>query len=278
MTARLVENMDFASYLAHHALSASGMKHLLDSPARFQWERDNPSDSPAMLLGRLIHAIAFDQPHDFIVKDWNAASNVGKARRDEVLAEHGVDSVDALAIVSADDWTVAEGIAKALRTNRLAHSVLFRPLVKHEVSAFWTDDETGVELKCRYDALGHDWRIGDLKSTRKARPETFVRDAAAFGYFTSAAQYVAGAAAFDAAAEYILVAVEKTRPHFISVVGINDMDLELGERLRRKAIRRYAECVERDEWPGYDGEIAYPEAPSWWRYQAEEATEVEMTF
>lgn len=262
---RLVEDMPFEDYLKHPALSASGMKHLLDSPARFQWERQNPTDTAAMSLGRLIHAIAFDQPHNYVVKDWDGRTKEGKARAAEV-AEQGLEYAD------ADDWAVAEGIAKALKDNNLARQILYPHQASHEVSAFWTDEETGVELKCRFDTLGPHF-ITDLKSTTKARPETFVRDAAAYGYFLGAAQYTAGAeAAGVGALKFYLVAVEKKPPHFLSVNGINDMDMELGERLRRKAIRRYVDCVERGEWPGYDAEIQYPDAPSWWRYMAEEQT------
>jgi hypothetical protein len=262
MTARLVEDMPFEDYLAHPALSASGMKRLLDMPARFKVERP---DTSAMSLGRLIHAIAFDQPHTFTIKDWDGRTTAGKARAAEV-AEQGLE------ICSEDDWNVAQGITDALKANQLAHSMLYGPMVKHEVSAFWTDEETGVELKCRFDSLSHDWRICDLKSTTYAKPEAFAKSAATYGYFTAAAQYRAGAAAFGADAEFLLVAVEKNPPHFISVNGINEFDLELGERLRRKAIRLYADCLERDEWPDYSGQIHYPDAPAWWRIAAEETT------
>jgi hypothetical protein len=262
MTAQLIEDMPFEDYLKHPALSASGMKRLLDCPARFKVEQ---TDSAAMRLGRLIHAIAFDQPHNFTIKDWDGRTKDGKARSAEV-AEQGLEIVD------QDDWNTAQGITDALKANQLAHSMLFQGRVKHEVSAFWTDEETGVELKCRFDSLSSDWRICDLKSTTYAKPEAFAKSAATYGYFTAAAQYRAGAAAFGADAEFILVAVEKTPPHFISVVGINDFDLELGERLRRKAIRLYADCMERDHWPDYSGQIHYPDAPTWWRLAAEETT------
>lgn len=272
MSARVVEDMPFEDYLAHPALSASGMKRLLDSPARFQWERENPYETPALILGRLIHAFAFHQPHNFIIKDWDARTTAGKARRDEVLAEKGVESVDDLALVSEDDWAIAGGIAEALRVNKLAHSILYPPGVRHEVSAFWTDDDTGIELKCRFDAIS-DRAIGDLKSTHYAHPNSSAKTAATYGYFTSAAQYRAGALATGLGhRDFILVNVEKAPPHFISVTGVNEYDLELAERLRRKAIRIYADCSESGEWPDYTQQIEYPDAPGWWRVMAENDT------
>lgn len=265
MTGTYVEDMDFAEYLAHPAFSASGMKRILDSPARFKWEQENKTDTAAMRTGRLIHAIAFAQPHTFTVKDWDGRTTDGKSRAAEV-AEQGLE------VVSEDDWAMAQGIRVALSKNMTAGPIVYGKDVKHEVSAFWTDPETGVELKCRFDAIG-DRAIGDLKSTNYAKPEAFAKSAATYGYFVSAPHYLAGAVEVGfGEREFYMVAAEKAAPHFISVVGINAFDLELGERLRRKAIRIYAECVERDEWPDYSGEIAYPSAPGWWRMDAEEQT------
>jgi hypothetical protein len=265
MTAQLIEDMPFEDYLKHPALSASGMKRILDCPARFKVEQ---TDTAAMRLGRLIHAIAFDQPHNFTIKDWDGRTKDGKARAAEV-AEQGLEIVDQA------DWDQAHAITGALKASELASDILFPKGVRHEVSVFWTDAETGVELKCRFDAIseGLGMVVGDLKSTQYAKPEAFAKSAATYGYFTAAAQYRAGAIALGhPEPDYFLVAVEKTPPHFISVVGINDFDLELGERLRRKAIRLYADCMERDHWPDYSGQIHYPDAPTWWRLAAEETT------
>lgn len=267
MSAEVIYDMPFEDYLAHPALSASGMKRLLDSPARFQWDREHPTETAAMIHGRLIHAVAFGQPHNATVKDWDGRTKEGKERAAEIESL-GLD------IVSADEWDVAEGIATALKANERVADVLYGRGVRHEVSAFWTDPETGVELKCRFDSLQANGDIGDLKSTTGAHPDVFIKDAAKYGYFTSAAHYRDGSIAVGLSHDptFTLVAVEKKAPHFISVVGINDYDLQLAELLRRKAIRTYAECVERDQWPDYTREVAYPDAPAWWRIQAEQAT------
>lgn len=273
MNAELIHDMPFADYLAHPALSATGMRRLLDSPARYVWDRQHPLDTPTLILGRLIHALAFDQPHVFAVKDWDGRTKEGKVRAAEV-SEAGLE------IVSEDDWATAQGIADALRENQLARSVLYGAGTEHEVSAIWTDEETGVELRCRFDALTTDGRIRDLKSTLYAKPSAFTASAARYGYYMAAAHYRAAVIALglNPDPEFLLVAVEKAAPHFISVTGMNAPDLDLAERLRRKAIRTYADCLERDEWADYSSEITYPDAPSWWRYSVEEQTEMEMTF
>lgn len=265
-SARLVEDLPFEAYLKHPALSASGMKRLLDSPARFKVEQE---ETPTLGLGRLIHAIAFDQPHNWTIKDWDGRTKDGKARAAEV-AEQGLE------ICSEDDWEVAHGIESALRANPLARSILYPAGARHEVSAIWTDDETGVELRCRFDTLAPA-HIGDLKSTTYAKPEAMARSSATYGYYLSAAQYLAAAKALDLPVrEFFIVAAEKRPPYFLSVVGINEFDLELAERLRRKAIRKYADCLERDDWPDYTTQIQYPDAPAWWRYSVEDETEEQM--
>lgn len=267
MSAEVLYDMPFEEYLAHPALSASGMKRLLDSPARFQWERKNPTETAAMVHGRLIHAVAFGQPHNATVKDWDGRTKEGKERAAEVEAA-------GMEVVSADDMAVAEGIANALSASQLARRFLYGTDTRHEVSAFWTDPETGVDLKCRFDSLHANGDIGDLKSTTGSRPALFIKDAAKYGYFTSAAHYRAGAIALRLSPDptFTLVAVEKKAPHFISVIGINDYDLQLAHLLRRKAIRTFAECTERDQWPDYTHEVAFPDAPGWWRIEAEQTT------
>lgn len=266
--ARLVEDLPFEDYLDHPALSASGMKHLLDSPARFRHERQEPSDSAAMRLGRYVHALAFEQDHDFIEKTWDARTTEGKKKAAEI-AWAGLE------VVSSDDWAIAQGISEAIRKNRGASEILFPPGVRHEVSCFWTDEETGVDLRCRFDALGPK-KIGDLKSIVGAHPNSVAKSAASYGWLVSGAHYTAAARQLGLDLEFVLVACEKKPPYFVSLVGINEIDLELAERLRRKAIRLYADCLERDSWPDYSGEITYPEAPKWWRYAAEDATYDEM--
>jgi hypothetical protein len=274
MTARLIEDMNEEDYLDHPALSRSGMQDILDAPAVFAWKRENPrNDTAAMNLGKLVHALAFDQPHPFCVKDWDGRTKDGKIRAAEV-AEQGLLTID------AEDWDIAPKVVEVLREHPIASKLLWpEGGARNEVTAIWTDAETGVELRARFDVLpnpvdGQPYIVPDLKTSLTSRPTTFVKSAAEFGYYLQAAHYVAAikALGIHPDPEFMFIAVEKGQRRFLSIVGINMLDLQLAERLRRKAIRTYSECVATDTWPGWGDDIAYPDAPNWWRYQAEELT------
>lgn len=266
MSATLIPDMPFADYLAHPALSASGMKRLLDCPARFRHEQAQlKAPSPSMLLGSLIHHMVLGSDVEYVAKDWDARTNEGKERAAEVSATGAV-------VVTAAQWVTAENVAAAIWAHPTAKRLLTSGATEQTI--IWTDAATGVELKCRLDVLPDDGRlVPDLKTARNARPDKFARDEADYGYAIQRAQQIEAVRSLGLydAPESVLVAVETDAPHLVSLVGLSDSDILLARGLREKAIRLYAECAAADHWPGYPDSITYPDAPIWWRLQAEES-------
>jgi hypothetical protein len=72
----------------------------------------------------------------------------------------------------------------------------------------------------------------------------------------------------------ILVFVEKKRPWCVNIKPIAPEAIMAGHRIVRRAVRRFADCLSKGEWPGYDdsGMTAY--MPAWRQKQLD--TEAEL--
>jgi len=126
-----------------------------------------------------------------------------------------------------------------------------------ELSHFIKDRETGVWLKCRTDYLRELKEsaavISDYKSSTTANPDDFCRKAWGYRYFQSAAFYidiVRQTTGLDVS-DFWMVTQSKSAPYLVTVNRFDADALEAGRELNRKAIRQFAQCLARDEWPGY---------------------------
>lgn len=90
-----------------------------------------------------------------------------------------------------------------------------------ELSAYWTDKETGVLCRCRPDF----WR---------GHPNHF-----------------------------IFIAVEKKPPYAVGVYKLDEESVDLGRAVYRADLKRYAECLANDNWPGYGDKIQTISVPGW---------------
>lgn len=59
------------------------------------------------------------------------------------------------------------------------------------------------------------------------------------------------------------VVLETYPPYELSLIDLAPSALALAESKVERAIEIWAECLERDEWPGYDRRVASIEVPTW---------------
>jgi len=154
--------------------------------------------------------------------------------------------------------------ASACATSIMSHRVYQQirdAQVEHTV--FWTDKETGIECKARFDVLGP--LLVDLKTTRDASPKGFQRAIATYGYHIQAAHYMAGAIANGMEPQgFLFACVETSAPYLPAGYLMGNPTLEQGERERREALTTYAQCLRDDRWPGYnDDRIEVIDLPTW---------------
>lgn len=254
---------------AEPSISHSGLRQLEQCPAKYwYWSPLNPNPPERetkahFSYGKAAHSLLLEGEdafwRDFAVlpEDHNPRTKDGKAERERLEADgytvlkHG----DHAAIVAMRDALAANPTAAAAFQN-----------CDMEKSLIWQDAETGVWLRCRPDALPRARRlIPDYKTTQSAHPEDLRKSVWNFGWHTQAALYLDGIEAVtgERPEAFFYVAQEKEPPYPVTLVTLSDEALEWGRMQNRRAIRLFAECLERDHWPGYADDVVELGLPGW---------------
>jgi hypothetical protein len=127
-----------------------------------------------------------------------------------------------------------------------------------EQSAYATDEEYKVEVKTRPDMFNTDTRIMlDVKNMASASAFSFQKSIGAYGYHMQHAAYVdiwQQATGLEVEA-FFFVVFEKSKPPAVQLFELSPSAIAEGHAIYRKALERWAQCSEADEWPGYPGGV-----------------------
>jgi len=289
LTGRIVKNMPDAEYRQAPGYGSTALKWFIEEvPAQARHWIDHPEDAPTFdgsELGTLTHALVLDQPHGFIVKDWNYSTKVGKARAVDVLTEHGGEgdaSLDAagfaeafaaagVSLVTEADFALAKGMAEGARRHPTVRAMLEQP-GSAECSAFAEVD--GVLCKARFDYLPDqsERRITaiDLKTAFSAHPLKFTKNAARLDYGVQHVSYldvlaeIMGPMPHDMQPELLFAVVDKRPPHFTALIGLPEIWVQKARERTQRARRVIRECQESGVWPDYGTGIHYIDPPTWY--------------
>ena len=170
------------------------------------------------------------------------------------------------AIITPKDYLLANKIAVSVLDTKLAKTILRNGAP--EQSVFWIDPETGVLCKCRPDWLcepNPNSAILDVKTTVDASPEGFARAVFKYGYHRQAAWYLDGVEAATGMTpdSFMFLALEKTNPFAHAFYYADEQMIEQGRIENRALLRRYADCLAEDKWPGYDEKLLPLSLPRW---------------
>ena len=272
-TPGVISNLPEPEYHAHWALSQSLAKHILapGCPALVKHLREKGEEPKAVWeFGTAAHkrVLGVGQEVRYVqAKDWKT-----KKAQEEGAAARAAGAIPLL----EEKRGVIEGMEKAIRDHPVASALLDPKFGKPEQSLFAQDPETGIWLRSRLDWLrdpsANRLLLVDYKTTKCAHPAVFVKDVVNLGYHFQFTFYrmMAILLGLDPNPAALFVAQEKTPPYLVSVSQLPEELIEKGDQLNRKAIDLYADCLERDEWPGYDENITVLETPGWYRYQLEQ--------
>jgi len=225
------------------------------------------SESAALSFGQAAHD-AILRPQEFIKKwgvfpeDYNGVTKEGKEKKKALQASYG-DSLlkhgDALAL-------------RALQSSLEAHPTikqLLNGITKTELPLQW--DEQGIVCKARIDAvttIKGQTLLLDLKTSRSAAQSDFERSCISYGYLIQSAHYIAGARACglitNENSNFLHVVVEKEAPFLSAVYCLDDASLEVGEKRRQLALRKYSAAKSTGIWPGYSEQIETIACPHWY--------------
>jgi hypothetical protein len=152
--------------------------------------------------------------------------------------------------VTHDELKIILAMSKSLALDPLVNEGLLRGYVEH--SGFAKDHETGLWLKVRPDVIPtHTGEFCDLKTAADVTTVALQSSIRSFGYHQQGALIWEVAELlkhpFDS---FYLMFIETDRPYCARALPLTEDDLARGRLQNRAMIRRIANCITTDHWPG----------------------------
>ncbi len=237
-------------------LSKSTLDLIHKSPAHYKAFLEGEKDKPtaAMIFGSLVHALVFEQHHEYaIIPECDRRTKEGKAIYEEFLNESKGKEL----LVTWEQFNLAKKIYDAVKSHKAASKLLSTD-GKVEVPFF--GELEGVNVRCKAD-FSNSRFIVDLKTTASAAPEEFIRSVFNYRYHVQAALYM-DLMKID---RFFFIAVEKESPFNVEVYELDQESIEIGRQEYKKDIAKYKECVASGIWPSYnkDQDITILSLPNW---------------
>lgn len=246
-------------YRSDPSACQSDMKEFLRSPAHLKARKDNPKEpTDNMILGTMLHHLVLtpDAPCKLVVrpKEMKFTTTEGKAWRD--LNQHHI---------THEDNQKALAMAKAIK--ECPQAALMLGDGKPEVSVFTEFNAVGkpLKVKARIDFVHSGNALLDIKTTQDARPLAFSRTIVDFGYHIQAAWYLdAWNNESDQKKDWFcFIVVESEPPHGVKCYFLDSEAVELGRSKYVSQLPFLRDCIERDNWPGYYGDVERINLPKW---------------
>lgn len=220
----------------------SRLKHFSASALHY-WQacQDDNDDTIAFRFGRGFHALSLGTP----VKRWTGKNRNSNDYKTFVAENPGVE------VLTAKEWDTAHRMFEAIQRHATARELLFGTGSILEETIEW--EFGGRKCTSRPDSRRGTDLLVDLKSTVCAEPKKFARDAVFRGYHSQFSFYGhAIASRFGAfPSQSICVAVEKKKPHAVTVMELPKATLLEGEKAWRLWWEQLMVCEAANVWPGY---------------------------
>jgi len=246
--------MERAEYEAIDAINWSALKEMRRSPLHFQHRRRAPpADNDTLRVGRAVHTAVLEPdrfPRKYVV--WQGGRRYGK-EWEQFKAVHHRET-----ILTLEQHTRACLIRDAVRAHPVARPYLERG--DAEVVHTWTDHDTGLACKARFDWLSPSALV-DIKTARHAVSErAFQVTAYRLSYFHQLSFYAGG---LDPTPPAIIVAVEPEAPFDVAVWQLSEDALYAAGEDIKKLLARVVECQRADRWPGAFDRPQELDLPRW---------------
>lgn len=277
-----IRGMPIDVYHKHPALSESGLKTLLDCPARYYYKYLSgdyePKEKPSFKIGKACHKYILEGEDAFYKEYWhNPYSEYTKPEILRILKEKFNYDAPKTTLVSdlmdillksdgierkpihlnQNELNQVIGTARAIKNNKKAYNA-FHQKGESEISLFWIDEETGLMLKCRPDFLPTNHKlVPDYKTCQSVNPEIFYGDFIKYGYHIEAAMYMAGIKAVfnDDVETFFFVAQEKEPPYITQVYVPDDAIVTYGDKAVRLGINKFIECQQKGFFGTYSESV-----------------------
>ena len=250
------------------ALSYSGAKEMLRSPAHYRAYKDKPRTppTPAMEFGSAMHWLVF-QPEKWdalVVPDISDShnSNNWKAFRGSLP--------DGAIVLPPGDGTptkpgieIAKKMHAALQKKKSVMDILGRKGAAERMGLF-EDQAYGFWWKIRPDFLV-DLMVIEYKTDTNAGIGAYVRKLANMEYHLQGGLYALGASIITGVhhRQFKWIVQEKEEPFESRVYSASPLMLDEARHTLGQIAETYARCRETNEWPGYPDEDYELDLPGW---------------
>lgn len=274
-----IYEMSNRDYRAAPGFHFSGLKEFLRSPAHYwHYKQFGRVATEDMKKGTALHTAVLepqkfaeeiaiaptDGPKKPTKAQLNAEKPSKKARASIMFWEEFEANSIGKTIITAKSHEQVLGMTAAVESHPEAQRIFASGYA--ETSVFAKDPKYSFMWKVRPDWITPDGAVVDLKSCQDASPEGFQKQIGSYQYHIQAALYmrVLTWATGRDHKHWFFVAVEKEPPHCCAVYALDDFrSLDSANLKIDRARRRYAWCLDWDEWHGYGDEIKSIGAPKW---------------
>lgn len=262
------------------SLSSSGVRAILRRPLEYWWtspynpDREELESKPALDFGKAAHMLLLGEdgfaehyalrPAKYeddkgVWKPWNANSNACK--------EWLVKTSDAgKTVITETEIGHIRHMATALQSKEAVRLGILNGRIERSIFT----KRNGIWLKSRPDVIPNaSGDFVDLKTAASVDDDSLSKAIYNNGYHVQAGftrMVVRDVLGPDAFTSFTFAFVEKQPPYDVRIMQLKDSDIDLGERQAMRGLAILAECIERREWPGFDGHdqhISFIEMPAW---------------
>lgn len=262
------ENMPEAEYHAHPALSSTGVRRLLDSPARYRyWADHHQPGKQSFDVGSAAHTKILGVGSGTIVyPDEHLTPSGAVSTKAATVAWAEEQRAAGLIPITRTDAARVDAMAEAVLADREARAVI-ESITGREVSII--TDVDGVPVRARFD-MYDGVKGADLKTARDASPKGFNQSVGRYGYHVQEAWY-SDAHKAETGREleaFTFVVVEAAPPHLVGVYVLDWMWEDVAKAQTKRARDVFRACTESGVWPSYGRRELTP--PTWAVYENEE--------
>jgi exodeoxyribonuclease VIII len=248
-------NIGIDNDVYHHparGVSKSTLDMFNDDPLKPAWSKDCPQDNDKIKtfdFGDAMHAICLEPDRlksEFVVMPpFNLRTNVGKEEKAEFCEEHKGSK-----ILTSDDHK---------KLNLMFDSVMAHPKARALIEAegiaegsyFWTDEETGLECKCRPDKnIQSQNLLVDVKTTPDLKKFNYSVDD--YRYYVQDPWYCDGVSRFEGDVRMEFLVIQKTIEigrYPLMVCRLPTEAIEYGRAIYRQNLNDYARFLELEQEP-----------------------------
>jgi exodeoxyribonuclease VIII len=243
---KFIADMPNSEYHGGKGISKSTLDMAAADPYRPEWSRKCPQDEDKIKtfdFGDAMHAICLEPDRmktEFVAEPkFNLRTNQGKADKEAFAKEH-----KGFKILTADEYRQLNLMFESVMAHREARALIEADGIA-EGSYFWTDEQTGLDCKCRPDKhIEAQSLLVDVKTTPSLQKFCYSVDD--YRYYVQDPWYCDGVSRFGDAVRMEFLVIQKTIEcgrYPVMVVKLPQEAVEYGRAVYREDLSRYAEFL-----------------------------------